>query len=634
MDIDDAPVSTQVKDAGDRVPNQIKVNGYGYRANKRRQTKVYFICFASGCKGKYTFDITKQEGIETGKHSCNQDALRGQPKIHGSILHIEDEMKVYIKTTAYQFAGQEPYKAACKIFEHFKDKYPDRAYEGFKVEQIQTLLIRTRNGEATGDAKVSSAPFCMVSPIDPREFLQFDIKINLTGTSGYNRMIGWAHPALIKLFANGARALFIDGTFYCVPRPFTQLIIIMQYSKAHDLYIPTWYILLDGKSELLYRQMFFSVKMVHERYGSPFAATTATCDFEAGLQNAIKEALAKEDLEGCLFHFKQAVRTHSVKVIKFVAATVSEIMVQIDVLTIIAPEEIWRKGIPYVLSKFDLAADAEKWALFTAYMGKTWLTYYNAVDWNVHRFVDQERSTDFDCKITNRTNNPAENYNGVLGRCFSAGNGHPNVETFVNVIKEKSKEYVDRIARIENETESKQGHPLPKFPSLPADYLDFIPPSTLLIGTRLFDFEKDPSAKSQRARVSRPAPAPVVEQPPAEAPEVVVEAVAAPAVVVEPVVLPVLDVEPLQPDEAPVDQPAVAPATDAGMQDLQVAIAPVPRYIKWIQCDACEKWRTIPTSVDITLFDQQMWICRNNTWNEELANCDAAEEESDDIVVV
>ena len=597
-------------------------------------------------------------------------------------------MTEFVAIHIYDYVGQPPYIAATKIMKHFEEKYKTQAVQGhLTVGQLKGLVRNTRQGEAAGDLKFHVPPLSTLSPTDGRDFFQFDIKINLEGgEGGYNRMIGWAHPALIKLFAHGNRPVFVDGTFYCVPKPFSQLIVVIQYSKAHDLYVPTWFILLDGKCELIYRQMLFAIKMVHLRYDSPFTATTATCDFEAALQNALKEALEKDDLEGCLFHFKQAVRRHMIKVLKFKTEVATAMMELINVLTVVHPDEIWSKGVPYILSKVDVSESPEKWALFVAYIGKTWLTYYSALDWNVHRFLGQQRSAKFDDPMVNRTNNPCENFNGRLGRRFSAENGHPSQENFVCTIKQMSCETVDRMRRIEEEKEDKQHHPQVQFAPLPADYDAYIPPTELTIGRRVFHFDKPPNARAQRVvpqhqplppaplspvpRLPVPVPAHPVPVPadPVPAPADPVPAPAGPvpapvdpvpvpvprvrgkkkalaslhapvAVAVVPPVLPVPPLLPAYPDLAPASPgfhvPFIQFNPDESDEEPEEPV-PVPqpshvlKVVQWIQCEACNKWRTVPDHVDVKLLEAAPWYCRQNSWNKALAKCNAAEEPYDE----
>jgi len=46
--------------------------------------------------------------------------------------------------------------------------------------------------------------------------------------------------------------------------------------------------------------------------------------------------------------------------------------------------------------------------------------------------------------------------------------------------------------------------------------------------------------------------------------------------------------------------------------------------VEWVQCDECRKWRTVPSTTITSL--PMKWLCSMNTWNQELADCNADEE--------
>nr|CCA27889.1 conserved hypothetical protein [Albugo laibachii Nc14] len=48
---------------------------------------------------------------------------------------------------------------------------------------------------------------------------------------------------------------------------------------------------------------------------------------------------------------------------------------------------------------------------------------------------------------------------------------------------------------------------------------------------------------------------------------------------------------------------------------------------KWVQCDACEKWRIVPKEFDLDTMPEQ-WFCHMNTWNTQAATCEIPEEAS------
>ncbi|KAL8019236.1 putative Zinc finger, PHD-type, Zinc finger, FYVE/PHD-type, Zinc finger, CW-type [Plasmopara halstedii] len=46
---------------------------------------------------------------------------------------------------------------------------------------------------------------------------------------------------------------------------------------------------------------------------------------------------------------------------------------------------------------------------------------------------------------------------------------------------------------------------------------------------------------------------------------------------------------------------------------------------KWVQCDSCKKWRTVPKDINLDAMPKH-WYCNMNTWDERFASCDIAEE--------
>ncbi|GMF13301.1 unnamed protein product [Phytophthora lilii] len=46
---------------------------------------------------------------------------------------------------------------------------------------------------------------------------------------------------------------------------------------------------------------------------------------------------------------------------------------------------------------------------------------------------------------------------------------------------------------------------------------------------------------------------------------------------------------------------------------------------KWVQCDSCKKWRTVPRDFNLDAMPKH-WYCNMNTWDERYASCTVAEE--------
>jgi len=74
-----------------------------------------------------------------------------------------------------------------------------------------------------------------------------------------------------------------------------------------------------------------------------------------------------------------------------------------NILTELPIEDIPKKGIAYVRFKTDEGEYASQMDKFWDYFTNTWLLKYNPDTWNVHGC-----SSDENCEIINRTNNPLE----------------------------------------------------------------------------------------------------------------------------------------------------------------------------------------------------------------------------------
>lgn len=85
----------------------------------------------------------------------------------------------------------------------------------------------------------------------------------------------------------------------------------------------------------------------------------------------------------------------------------------------------------------------------------------------MHAFANE--SAEF--TLINRTNTPLERFNRHLNEKFPGH--HPSMVTFMNGIKEISKEYVSTLDRIQKGTKEKPPRNLPSFCPIPQEYTDF-----------------------------------------------------------------------------------------------------------------------------------------------------------------
>ena len=100
---------------------------------------------------------------------------------------------------------------------------------------------------------------------------------------------------------------YIDCTFSCCPVLFYQLLVIMgdlpNQSGGKPWFFPCVYMLLTNKTQELYLEAFTKLNEVLKSY-SP---DVIMVDFESGLRNALSQTFPSASIDGCAFHFAQAV---------------------------------------------------------------------------------------------------------------------------------------------------------------------------------------------------------------------------------------------------------------------------------------------------------------------------------------
>lgn len=98
--------------------------------------------------------------------------------------------------------------------------------------------------------------------------------------------------------------LFMDGTFRCCPRFFTQLYTIHGYMNGN--YIPLVFILLPGKSELIYRSAFSSLLTMCTERGFLLTPSVIHVDFEDTVMKMVHTIFPTTSVKCCRFHLGQS----------------------------------------------------------------------------------------------------------------------------------------------------------------------------------------------------------------------------------------------------------------------------------------------------------------------------------------
>jgi len=191
----------------------------------------------------------------------------------------------------------------------------------------------------------------------------------------------------------------------------------------------------------------------------------------------------------------------------------------------------------------------------------------------VHRFIGVEDAQE---RLYNRTDNCTEALNGVVGRTFSAENGHPELTRFSSTIKGIACEMVGRMRRIDMRQEEKPQRRPPNICAVPPQYAAFAAPLYLQFGERRVQVGPLPPALP---RVGTPPPSPVLPR-----------------------------------DNTPPIGLEIVPAEPAPADD-----------VFWVMCTACNKWRKVPDDLRAALSglgDDDLWTCHQADWFADVAEND------------
>ncbi|DBA04443.1 TPA: LOW QUALITY PROTEIN: hypothetical protein N0F65_010039 [Lagenidium giganteum] len=199
--------------------------------------------------------------------------------------------------------------------------------QGLTREQVIRRVHHTRRSHFVGQiyGRLELPPLSLVSNSTLR-FLQFRFSYHDKKRPCVERLIGWAHPELLRLFKYKHTTIFLDGTFRCVPRGFYQVLVFMVYHHG---------------SATFRSSMCFARLKPKTCTGTPF----------------IKVQCPQSRVVGCLFHFKQAVRRR-MKELPIHEAEVNIAMTRgvLHMLTVIEPDTISTQGIRW---RFNLELNTE-----------------------------------------------------------------------------------------------------------------------------------------------------------------------------------------------------------------------------------------------------------------------------------
>lgn len=472
------PAPTTVK--ADTRPSSFEWKGYKWIIKNKRLDKTQGYSCSShrvsvrcpeGCKATLSWGWPTDVITTKGMHTCR---VQGTVKIAeaGEVVDVRDEMNKECDKRAIEQLTKSAKDIAKEIMSEYRDKYAEAAVKLCDLNALESRVHRERRKHHKHDRDViMEHPVISIQANDARHFVKFNVQLE-DPDGVMHTFIGFADPDLLLIPKHGfPMPYYIDCTYKSCPNGFVQCLIIMVYSQATGMYVPLWYILLDGASEWVYST---AIQLVQIKCGpqGEIKPSTVTTDFEKGLIKAIKKIFPSAEVVGCLFHFFQALMRYWKDECRL-PKNLGSLMIYISrLLTVVDPLEI-ENAIAYCRAKLNedlYPAFTAQFNKYWQYFLKTWVKEYKPVVWNVHRFVNRaealnEKDT---MELQNKTNNGLERYNREMNKIFPK---KPTLIGFVAGIKESSREYVNMNDLISKGLASRPVHQAPKVFPIPDDYL-------------------------------------------------------------------------------------------------------------------------------------------------------------------
>ena len=174
---------------------------------------------------------------------------------------------------------------------------------------------------------------------------------------------------MLTMLRRSETRLMIDATFTCVPKGFSQCIVVMMFDEETDLFIPVVYALTDTKAQWSYWHLLHFLIVLTDLKMEP---NTVTTDFEAPLFKAVGEQFPNARRIGCKFHFKQALRRKLIN-LDFAADDVQRLMRPGCLDRIRETEKVSIGETLNALRHENEIEDDEKWKSLCDYFSHTWI---------------------------------------------------------------------------------------------------------------------------------------------------------------------------------------------------------------------------------------------------------------------
>ncbi|XP_062554402.1 uncharacterized protein LOC134219629 [Armigeres subalbatus] len=394
----------------------IVVNDYIFHVNRKTSKATFYMCKErSACRArfvvrgrdgffKYKEHTHQSHALEIAKHELKQLLLQSCSKTFDSYREVFDKV--------------------CNIPEH------RFAASHITYESVQASMRNAR---------------LKCFPRTPTSATDFDMLMKTEKAAGFRTISGelfyhgcvgntvfFIVPATMKALQNASSTkLYFDGTFKTKPSMFAQL--FMAYAQIGAKVFPLAFMPTETAAANVTDYIEIISKLIDIMPKTPVTATIS--DFEKSLMAACRIVFPKATHQGCLFHFKQAIKRYIVAKLRISCSDKDHTSYRMAMQIAHLPAVKVPEGVNFVCKYIrDNTYDQSKAAIFERYLRTQWI-----------RNVGPHVYSTYHAEIT--SNNAAESYHSKMLREIGES---PNAWVFVEKIIGMSKTVDLEINRAKN----------------------------------------------------------------------------------------------------------------------------------------------------------------------------------------
>nr|XP_029726956.1 uncharacterized protein LOC109423406 isoform X2 [Aedes albopictus]XP_029728253.1 uncharacterized protein LOC109418354 isoform X2 [Aedes albopictus] len=399
------------------VKKAITVNGYIFHLDKSVGEKKFYKCADTpGCRAR--FKISGQTGTYTNANHSHPDH---------SVTIAKAELRSALKEASTRsFEGYRAiFDAVCNLPEH-RDAASKLSYS-----EVQHMMRKARS-TCFPPVPSTVSEFSEIMTSDKAAgFRSIDgdpFYYGSTGEAGNQTMFFIVPATKNALRVAAETTLSFDGTFKTKPAMFGQL--FMAYAKVNEKIHPLAF--MPAENEHPTTEQYKNILQRVKAELGTVKVTVTVSDFEKPLINACREVFSQATHQGCLFHFKQAVKRYIVVKVGVHPTSKDYNVYRMALQLPHLPANKMMEGVKVVTEYIKKhTEDVEKAEDFGRYLRLQWLRNISPLIYSTYR-----------SDIT--TNNVAESYHSLLLREVGVS---PSPWVFVEKIIGLSKTVALEISR-------------------------------------------------------------------------------------------------------------------------------------------------------------------------------------------